>query len=229
MNHLIATAAALAVLLLPSCATKITAAQREMLSTVAVAPTEVPVYAYSEPYGGDRQGASSAAMAGASSGTGALGGVIGSLVGQAIVATQDNLFRSSHKGYFAAVRANTPLVAPIVGNRLKSGIKNDRFFGPRLRENSPNRITSKVQSYQLVRNGKDKDGELLLAPQINVEIQLIDCSGKKLAGGIYSGSGSPNPLSVYAGSAVKSEEGYELAAKMAVDSFTTALAQKTSE
>ena len=222
-------AAVILLVALPSCATKFTAAQREALSTVAIAPTVVKSDAYAEPYGGDRQGASMAGMVGVSSGTGAIGGLVGSLVGETIAATQNNLFRGKSKGQFDAVQKNTPNIGPILNTKLVSGLKQERFFSARLRDVSPNSITSQITSYRLVRSGKDKSGELLLSPQVIVELVLKDAAGKKLAGGAYVGTGYSNPISVYATHAAKTKEGYEIASKMAVDFFTTALDKQTAE
>lgn len=220
--------AACSLLLLPSCASKFTAAQRDALSTVAIAPTAVNPNAYAEPYGGDQQAASQAGMVGVTSQTGALGGLVSSLVGQSIAATQDNMFRGKSKGSFGAVQTNTPQVSPLLNTKLTNGVKGMPFFASRVRAVSPNSITSKITSYRLVRNGKGADGELLLVPQIIVEMGLKDASGKSLAGGTFVGTGFPNPISVYASSAAKSREGYESAAKIAVGQFTTVLEQKTS-
>lgn len=168
-------------------------------------------------------------MVGVSSGTGAIGGALGALIGESIAATQNSMFRGENQGSFAAVQTNTPKVGPILNDKLQSSLKKDAFFGPRLRKTSPNPITSKVILYRLVRVGKDQSGQLLLAPQVVTEIQLNDATGKKLAGGAYVGTGTPHPIAVYANSASKAKEGYESAAKMAVDSFASALAQKTAE
>lgn len=222
------TIAALPLILLPSCATKFTAAQRDALSTLAIKRTEVKSNAYAEPYGGDRQSANGAGMVGATSGTGAIGGALGALIGESIAATQDNMFRGKSKGFFAAVQSNTPDVGSIVNEQLVSGVKREPFYGPRIRKDSPNTITSKVTSYRLVRNGKDKDGNLLLTPQIIIEMSLNDATGKKLANGSYIGTGYSNPISVYASSTSKSKEGYVMASRMAVDQFTTALAKKAA-
>lgn len=218
--------AVLPLLLLSSCATKFTAAQRDALSTLAITRTEVKSDAYAEPYGGDRKAASHAGMVGVTSCTGAIGGVLGALIGESIAATQDNMFRGKCKGSFAAVQSNTPEVGSIVNEQLVSGIKREPFYGPRIRKDSPNTITSKITSYRLVRSGKDQDGNLLLTPQIIVVMSLNDASGNKLANGSYIGTGYSNPISVYASSASKCKEGYAIASKMAVDQFTTVLAKK---
>jgi hypothetical protein len=214
---------------LPSCATKFTTAQREGLSTLAITRTEVKSDAYAEPYGGDSQVQNQAGMIGVSSQTGAIGGLVGSLVGETIAATQNNMFRGKSKGSFAAVQANTPEVGSIMNTQLVSGVKREPFYGSRIRNVSPNSITSKITSYRLTRSGKDKNGDLLLAPQLIVEMKLNDASGKALAKGTYIGTGYSNPISVYASSASKSKEGYEMAAKMATDQFTTVLAKIAAE
>lgn len=221
--------ATLPLLLLSSCATKFTAAQREALATVAIARTEVKSDAYSEPYGGDRGAAAGAAQVGASSGTGAIGGVVGALIGESIAASQNGMFRGRNKGSFAAVQSRTPAVGPLLDSQLAAGMKAEPFFASRIRNVSPNAITSKITSYHLVRNGKDRNGEILMAPRITVEMNLNDAAGKKMAGGTFTGTGGSNPISVYASSASKSKEGYELAAKTAVDQFTTLLAKKTAD
>src|SRR6476660_6177271 len=146
--------------LLVSCVSKFTPAQREALSTVAIAPTQVKPTAYSEPYGGDRGVANGAAMAGVNSQTGAIGGALGAIIGESIAATQDNMFRNEKKGLFGSIQTNTPQVGVILNTTLVGGLKNDPFFKARLRSASPNSITSTVASYQLVRVGKGDDGLL---------------------------------------------------------------------
>ncbi len=222
------TIAACLLLLIPSCASKFTAAQREALSTIAIAPTVVVHDAYAEPYGGNRESAGQAGMVGVTSQTGAIGGLVGSLVGETIAATQDNLFRGKSKGCFGAVQANTPQVGSALNTKLTQGVKAIPFFAAKVRAISPNQITSKITSYRLVRNGKNKDGELLFVPQIIVEMGLNDATGKSLAKGMFVGSGYQNPISVYASSAAKSKEGYDFAAKIAVDQFTSVLERKAS-
>lgn len=214
--------------LLSSCVSKFTPAQREALSTVAIAPTQVKPAAYSEPYGGDRGAADGAAMAGVNSGAGAIGGALGAIIGESIAATQDNMFRNEKKGLFGAIQANTPQVGVVLNARLAGDLKNDPFFKSRLRPASPNSITSTVTSYQLVRVGKGDEG-LLFAPRVIAELSLNDGSGKALAKGTYIGLGDQKPIEFYASSAAKSKESYEKAAKVAVDQFTAVLAHKTAD
>lgn len=216
------------VVLLSSCVSKFTPAQREALSTVAIAPTQVKPNAYSEPYGGDRGVADQAGMVGVTSQTGAIGGALGAIIGESIAATQDNMFRNQKKGLFGAVQTNTPQVGVVLNAKLVGGLKNDPFFKSRLRPASPNSITSTVTSYQLIRVGKEND-ELLFAPRIVTEMSLNDGSGKALAKGIYTGIGDQKPIEFYASSAAKSKESYEKAAKLAADQFTAVLARKLGD
>lgn len=218
LQHL---AAIVPLVFLASCATTFTPAQREALSTVAIAPTVVKSDAYAEPYGGDRQAAAAVPQA-----TG--GGIIPALIGESIAATQDSMFRGNKKALFSSIQANTPQVGPIFTGKLSDGVKSELFFKSRVRATSPNTITSTITSYRLVRNGKI-NGELQFVPQIVAELSLNDASGKSLAKGTYVGTGYGNPIEVFSSSAVKSKEGYELAARVAVDQFTSLLARKTAE
>lgn len=216
-------------IILSSCATKFTSAQRDSLNTVAVTTTTVKNDAYAPPYGGDRKNANMAGMAGVTSGTGAIGGVVGSLVGESIAATQNNLFKSKNQQHFAAVQKNTPAVGPILNTQLVNGLKQDHFFSKRIRSNSTNLITSEIHNYQLVRCGKNNNGELLLAPQIIANISLKDASGNNLSSGTYVGIGHTDLITVYATNPTKTKQGYEVASKIAVESFLKALSQKTAE
>jgi hypothetical protein len=214
---------------LASCATKFTQAQKDALATVSISPTEVKSGAYLQPNGADRQAADSATMSGTSSGAGALGGLVGALVGESIAASQNAIFKGKSKQHFDAVAKNTPEISRPVNSKLGGSIKSDTFFAPRLRSDSPNRFTSKVISYGLVRSGKQDDGTLLLTPQVAIEISLKDASGKKLVGRNYIGTGYNHPITRYASDQAELRKGYELAAGFAVDQFASDLSKKTAE
>lgn len=106
MKFLVPAAALVCLFALSSCATKFTPAQREALSTVAIASTVVNADSYAEPYGGDRVSANNAKMATNNQG-GAIGGALSTLLVEGIAATQDKMFRNKNSGYFQAVQ-NTP-------------------------------------------------------------------------------------------------------------------------
>lgn len=213
--------------LLSSCASKFTDAQRKSLSTIAIAPVIISKDAYSEPDGGDRAAAAMAAQSGVNANAGALGGLVGSLVGESIAATQNNLFRGKSKQHFAAVKSNTPNMGDTVSNKLKSSLREDGFFGPRLRESAPSEVTANITSYGLVRSGKGDDGNLLLTPSVIIDIHLKDAEGKKLAGRRYIGTGHNFPITTYASTAAESKKGYQLATQVAIDQFTTEVSRKS--
>lgn len=216
-------------LFLSSCASKFTAAQKEQLSTVAISPVSVADKAYKEPDGGDRAAANAAGMSGASAGAGALGGLVGALVGESIAATQNSVFKGKSKQYFESVKANTPEAAQYVQTQLKKSIKEDAFFGSRLRDSSTNTFTTKLISYGLVRSGKEQDGDLLLTPQVALDIRLKDSAGKNLAGGLYTGTGHNHPIETYASNRAETRKSFELAVEKAISSFNQALDLKTAD
>lgn len=222
MNLHTTIAASLCAISLSSCATKFTAAQKASLTSVAISGVTIRDEAYSDPSGADHAAATNTTMA-----TG--GGVIGALIGQSVAATQNSIFKGKSKQHFAAVKANTPEISSLLSEKLAGGIKNDPFFGQRLRGTSPNLIKSEVIRYGLVRSGKQDDGTLLLTPQVSVSFTLHGADGKKMAGRNYSGTGYNHPVGKYAGDRNELRKGYEMAAKVAVDQFTADLARMAAE
>ncbi|MEO5913866.1 MAG: hypothetical protein ABIS50_06510 [Luteolibacter sp.] len=227
-NRLILLASIVSATLLSSCANKFSAAQRAALSTVAIATTEVDAKAYKEPYGGDEAARDNAAHSGDNAG--ALGVLIASAVANGIAGTQNSMFVKKSASYFSAVQHNTPgNLNVMVRDGLKRSMKNDRFFGSRVRDNSVNIVTSTVTSYNLMRVSKN-DSELLFSPRVNVDFALKDAAGKKLFSMSCQGvGGGPAPISEYANDPAKSKAGYNEAANNAVDAFMTQLGQKTAE
>jgi hypothetical protein len=214
-------------LLLPSCATKFSPAQRAKLSTVAVAATKVDSGAYEEPYGGDVQMRNNSMNVPAS---GALGPLVGLAVGSAIAGTQNASFKGKNRGYFAAVRKNTPTdLGKCLEGRLKESLKDDSFFRSRITETSGNLVTSDITNYRLIRVAK-KDGELTFTPEISADLHLKDTAGRNLAGRTYVATGSqPYTVAEFASSPAKTKQSYDAAINSAVSAFMTDLAAKTSE
>ncbi len=217
-----------AALLLPSCATKFSPAQRAGLATVAVSGTTVDPEAYEEPYGGDIQMRNNASNVPA---TGVLGPLIGLSIGSAVAGTQNANFKGKNCGYFDAVRKNTPTdLGKSLGGELKQSLQSDSFFRGRVAENSGNRVTSEISCYRLIRAGKKDNGELTLVPEISAAIYLQDSAGKKLAGRNYIATGSPSyTVAEFAASSAKTKQAYEAAIDSAVTAFLTDLAVKTRE
>lgn len=227
-HRILSYSALAASLLLASCASKFTPAQRAGLATVAVAQTEVYPDAYEEPYGGDVQARNAASNV---QGAGILGPLVGMAVGGAISGTQNANFKGHNKGYFAAVQKNAPGdLGTVLNKKLKESLKADPFFRNRLTPSSGNLVNSKITSYRLLRTGKNDDGELLFTPEIYTEIQLKDVAGKTLAGKTYVGTGfSGHLISEYASSPTLEKEVFTAAANNAVIGFMADLAIKTAE
>ena len=214
--------------LLSSCATKFTAAQRAQLSTVAITKTTVDPEAYEEPYGGDIDARNRASNV---PGFGALGPLVGAAVGHSIAGTQNNMFRGENSGHFTLVQKNTPRDLPVrLQTKLQDSLKNDSFFKSRLRPSSSNVITSEITSYRLLRVGKDDNDKLLFTPEVYVNIYLKDSAGTNLAGRTYIGRGTQSyTIDQYAASSEKTRKAYEDALDNAVAAFKAELAIKTGE
>ncbi len=226
LHRLALTASLAGSLFLSSCASKFTDAQRAGLSTVAVAKGSVHPDAYEEPYGGDIQARNAASNV---QGAGALGVLVGAAVGSAIAGTQNASFNGKNKSHFPAIERNTPKdIGNMMSLKMKDSLKKDSFFSMRLRESSGNQFTSEVTSHRLIRITKNDDGDLLLTPQIYVNIYLKDSAGKNLAGGEYIGTAMvTHTAAEYAGSAEKLKQAYSAALDNAVQAFMAGLAMKT--
>lgn len=217
-----------ATLALSSCASKFTPAQRASLSTVMISNTTVDPEAYEEPYGGDIAMRNNASNVPA---TGILGPLVGAAIGGAIAGTQNADFNSHNKNQFASVQRNIPgNVGELMNTRLKGKLKNDPFFKSRLANSSGNKITSEITSHRLVRIGKNNGGKLTFAPQIYVDLHLVDSSGKSLAGKTYIGTGTVGyPIEEYAASAAKTKQAYTDALDYVILAFQADMAIKTAE
>lgn len=222
-------------LLLASCASKFTPAQRAELSSVTVAKTEIGGGAYEDPYGGDGQMRDTMSNMQAGIGEGPIMGMVTPLVGMAtgsaIAGTQNNMFKGKNQGYFAAVKKNTPAdLGDMLSRRLKESLALDPFFKSRIAASSGNSFTSEITTHRLVRVGKNDNGDLLFAPEIHTDIHLKNAAGKVLAGGSYVGTGTGGlTVAEYAASAPRTKAAYSAAANNSVTAFMAALAVKTRE
>ncbi len=227
-NRFIFLAVTVFAALFTSCASKFSAAQREALSTVAIAKTEMGPDAYQEPYGGDEEARDRAARSGGSGG--AIGVLIASAVANGISGTQNSMFHKKCASCFPAIQRNTPNNLNVtVHDGLRRAMKADHFFGPRLRESSGNVVTSTVTSYNLKRVSKEGD-ELLFSPRVDVHFALKDATGKELFVTTCQGvAGSQARITEYANSPAKSKTGYYQATNNAVDAFMAELAKKTAD
>ncbi|BCU75856.1 hypothetical protein [Luteolibacter sp. LG18] len=217
----------LAACLLPSCAGKLTEAQRQSLSTVGISRTEMSATAYKRPDAGSQGARQAGAQAGVVGG--ALGAMLGVAIGEGIAGAQDASFHRSHGGQVSAIEKTTPTdVNQMVNNELNRTVKSDPFFGPRLNQRSENLITSRVSNYGLTRTGS-RDGDILFTAQIATQITLRDAAGKELAGGYYLGTGtSSHTIGEFAGNPKLYRQSYEQAAAGALKGFQTELKKKTA-
>jgi hypothetical protein len=214
--------------LFASCANKFSEAQKQSLSTVAVAPGTLAEEAYQEPDGGDRAAAQAAAMAGVNSGTGAIGGALGSIIGESIAATQDSLYDAKNKQHYDRIQQITPNPAPILSQKLTKNLKDDSFFGQRLKPSSPNQFQVEVLNYGLVRASKTDEGEILVTPRVTARFSLVDGSGKTLFKSTNSATGYHHPIGTYVQDPRKLAESYEIAEDATIKAFLTGLSTKTA-
>ena len=214
--------------LFTSCASKFSVAQRDALSTVAIAKTEVDPEAYEEPYGGDEEARDN--VANSSGNSGALGVLIAHAVANGIAGTQNSIFHKKNVSYFPTIQRNSPSnLNVMVYDGLQRAMRTDHFFGPRLRKSSGNIVTSTVTSYNLKRVSKEGD-ELLFSPRVYVDFALKDEAGKELFATTCQGvGGSPARISEYANGPSKLKAGYYQATNNAADAFMIAIAKKTAE
>jgi len=210
--------------LLSSCATRFTPAQRAQLSAVAVTQTKADAEAYEEPYGGDVDSRDRATA-------GAGGGLIALAVTSSIAGTQNNMFKGESAHYFPAVKKNTPGNLPSsLQTKLQNYLKADSFFKSRVRPTAAANVTSEITCIRLIRVGKNEQGKLLLTPEVYTNIYLKDGAGKNLAGRTYIGrSNQMYTIDQYAASAEKTRRGFEDALDSAVLQFNADLAIKTGE
>lgn len=214
-------------LLFSSCVSKFTPAQKEALSTVAVAKGNIDSDSYEDPYGGDLAARDAASNV---HGAGALGVLIGAAVGASIAGTQNNMFVSSHEAQFEAVRRNSPGdLGNLMSTSLKQALKKDSFFSSRIKETSGNTFTSHITNHRLIRISKNGNGELLFSPEIYVDILLNDASGKTIFESSVIGHGvGAYPISDYANSSKKSREAYISSVNNAIEKFMVQLSTKTN-
>lgn len=212
-------------LFLTSCSTKLSSKQRDALTSVAFTPTSQPASAYRDPNGAaDGTGNSIGAASG--------GGLIGALVGEAVVATQNSLFKKNEGANFAKLRENAPKrLDKQVSQALSSALTANKFFGPRLRSSAPNKVVSEIKSYALTRTGKDSRG-LLMSPQIVADVKILDEQNATLVKFLPNVTGVSSmsfPVQTYALDPALQRKGYAEAAQNLGQNFATTLAKKTAE
>jgi len=235
----------LAVVVLSSCASGIkhrrafNEAQREALSSISVPQTEFAAGAYESPKGGTKnpkygEGDGLRQMgivAGAGGAGGAVGGVVGALIGEAAGSIKERAGVNDATAYYPLVKQTAPVnLDAVYHQKLKTSLKRNRFFSPRIQENGENQITSTIVAYRLKYNGPDAHGGATFIASVAARVELKNVRGKAVAGGVYEGeSKTPYKLSAYAKKDGPSQKSYEEAASQSVLSFLGDMSDKTRE
>lgn len=161
-----------------SCSQNWSEAQKSQLSTVAVSQPSVKAGAMKEASGIDSPNAStSVPMA---TGGGLIPALIGTAIDAGVTAHQRSQFEKQYGQQLGKVNANVP---KSVEKKLRASaekmLRSDEFFGPRLKNDSPNRFSSELTSYGLERFLRTND-ETHLGATVTVQVKLTDASGKVL-------------------------------------------------
>jgi hypothetical protein len=161
-----------------SCSQNWTEAQKSQLSTVALSQPSVTAGAMKQASGIDSpNAATSVPMA---TGGGLIPALIGTAIDAGVTAHQRNQFDKQYGQQLGKVNANVPKT---VEKKLRASaekmLRSDEFFGPRLKNDSPNRFSGELTSYGLERFHRTND-ETHLGASVTVLVRLNDASGKAL-------------------------------------------------
>ncbi len=169
----------LPLILLCSCASKLTEKQKAAINAVAINTPTIAKDAYHEPSGGSdttRQAVSGAGIYG-----GVIGGIAGSIIGDAIHAGQHSSFKKRSGKSFVAIEKLTPQNLDIlVKKELSQELKKNAFFGPRQKTTAPYQFESTIVGYGLRRVGTSAGRGILLSPTIHLAVFLKSPEGKKI-------------------------------------------------
>ena len=103
-----------------------------------------------------------------------IGGILGQAVGHGIAKNQHTNFRHSYGRYFSSLRGKVPGdLTNIVTSGIKSHVKANRFFGPRLRDQGSHQFTVSVKRHSLSRYGSNSHtGHPLMSAYVELEVVL---------------------------------------------------------
>ncbi len=167
-----------AALAFSSCSQSWSEAQKSQLTTVALPEPYTKAGAMKPASGIDSPGAAtSVPMA---TGGGLLPALIGSAIDAGVTAHQSNQFEKQYGDRIGKVNASMP---KNLSKKLRASaekmLRGDEFFGPRLKETSPNRFEGELTNYGLTRFHRTND-ETHLGATLSVRVGLKDPSGKSL-------------------------------------------------
>lgn len=170
---------AFVVLNLASCSGPWSEEQKNALSTVSIVP---PTHADDSRKGSNVvEQSTGGSMGAAAVGGGLIPALIGIAVDASITAHRKGEFEEEHGSIEDAAAAMDKSVPSDIGKRLRdkltTELKDDSFFGPRLRPTSPNRFDGELYSYGLV--ARDTlDGVPQIGAQLQARIWLEDAEGE---------------------------------------------------
>lgn len=166
-------------ILLASCASKLSEAQKSSLTQVMVNRPAVEATDLKPADGTDSPNASTAVPI--ATGGGLIPALIGSAIDAGVTAHQANEFKKQYGAQLDQVQAQIPRnPGPDLRDRAAKVLKKDKFFGSRLVESgAPNRFDGDLVSYGLVRYDRSED-QTVLGMTITCNVWLTDAKGKKL-------------------------------------------------
>ncbi|MGB1131371.1 MAG: hypothetical protein ACPG4K_15060 [Haloferula sp.] len=153
--------------------------QKNALTTVSITP---PTHAENSRKGSNVVEKSTAGSMGAAAmGGGLIPALVGVAIDASVTAHRKSEFEEKHGTIEDAAAAMDKSVPSDIGMRLRNKLtvqlKNDAFFGPRLRKTSPNRFDGELYTYGLVACDTIED-----VPQIGARLQariwLEDANGE---------------------------------------------------
>ena len=161
-----------------SCSQDWSEAQKSQLSTVALSQPSVRAGAMKNASGIDSPNASTTVPV--ATGGGALPALIGMAIDAGVTAHQSSQFEKQYGHQLGQVNASVPRT---LEKKLRASaekmLRNDEFFGPRLKNDSPNRFSGELVTYGLERFHRTDD-ETHLGATLTVQVKLTDASGKAL-------------------------------------------------
>lgn len=217
--------AALALCLLSSCAQQFPASQRNAVSSVAIARTEVAADAYKTPDASEAGGQLGNTMGGGTGG--GLGYLLGSAIEAGVASAQNSSFHGSNADVVAVINANKPKNLPrLLDESLERSMKRESFFGPRLRAQGSHTWHPEITSYGIRRTGKNDRGEIVFAPTVTTMIVLKDATGKRIIGGPSTGtSATSRTCREFAGNPRLLDAAYADAIRVSMETFDKNLAK----
>ncbi|MCW1922248.1 hypothetical protein OKA05_06765 [Luteolibacter arcticus] len=153
-------------------------AQKSQLSTVSLSQPVVKAGAMKPVSGIDSPGASSSVPM--ATGGGIIPALIGTAIDAGVTAHQKSEFEKQYGQQLEKLNASLP---KSLDKKLRASaekmLRGDEFFGPRLKDSSPNRFSGELVTYGLMRFHRTND-ETHLGASLSVQVKLTDASGKTL-------------------------------------------------